>query len=108
MARLARRYDIYLPLTDNEGALFPDRHYRAVEERLMARFGGYTSQQREFPFRGVWQQGSQVYEDQVIVLTALDFHRGGSSRFIAQLKDELLVEFEQLEILITETALHVH
>jgi hypothetical protein len=49
-----------------------------------------------------------VYEDQVIVLTALDFRRGGSTKFIGQLKAELLVQFEQLEILITETALRVH
>jgi hypothetical protein len=108
MARSACCYDIYLPLTNNEGVLFPDRHYLAVEERLFARFGGFTSQQRQFPFRGAWKTGSQVFYDQVIVITALDFRRGGSARFIAQLKAEMLPQFEQLEILITETALRVH
>jgi hypothetical protein len=108
MVRSARRYDIYLPLTDNDGALFPDSHYSVVENRLLAQFSGYTTQQRKFPFRGRWQEGSKVYNDQVVVLTAIDFRRSGSTRFIARLKMDLLRQFEQLEILITETALRVH
>jgi hypothetical protein len=46
--------------------------------------------------------------DEVIVLTALDFRRRGSTRFIAQLKAHLLEAFAQLEILITEIAVRVH
>jgi hypothetical protein len=41
-------------------------------------------------------------------MTVLDFRREGSTRFITQLKQELLREFDQLEILITEEALKVH
>jgi hypothetical protein len=43
-----------------------------------------------------------------IILTALDFRPRGSTRFIGQLKQALLAEFQQLEILITEQALRVH
>jgi hypothetical protein len=108
MARSARRYDLYLPLTDNDGRPFAVALFDAVERRLVARFGGLTSQQRAFPLRGIWQGESRVYLDQVIVLTVLDFRRRGSTRFIAQLKRALLREFEQLEILITEQPLRVH
>jgi hypothetical protein len=108
MARSARRYDIYLPLTYNDGSLIPKEKYEAVEDRLLEHFGGLTSQQREFPFRGMWQHGREVFYDQVIVLTALDFRRQGSARFLAGLKAVLLREFEQLDILIAETALRVH
>ena len=41
-------------------------------------------------------------------MTVLDFRRQGSTRFIGRLKRELLQEFEQLEILITEQSLRVH
>jgi hypothetical protein len=41
-------------------------------------------------------------------MTVLDFRRQGSTRFIAQLKQALLKEFEQPEILITEHPLRVH
>jgi hypothetical protein len=108
MAKSARRYDIYLPLTDNAGRHFPDAFFDEVEGRLVDRFGGLTSQQRQFPLRGIWQGTSRLYLDQVVVMTVLDFRRPGSTRFIAQLKQTLLQQFAQEEILITEQALRVH
>ncbi len=108
MARSARRYDLYLPLTDNDGRPFADELFDAVERRLVTRFAGLTSQQRDFPLRGIWQGESRLYLDQVIIMTVLDFRRQGSTRFIAQFKQALLREFEQLEILITEQPLRVH
>ena len=108
MPRSARRYDLYLPLTDNAGRPFAGRLFDAVERRLVGRFGGLTSQQRDLPLRGIWQGDKRLYLDQVIVLTVLDFRRQGSTRFIAQLKQTLLRELEQLEILITEQPLRVH
>jgi hypothetical protein len=58
--------------------------------------------------RGIWQGAAQLYLDQVIVMTMLDFRHQGSTRFIAGLKRDLLRQFDQLEILITESALRVH
>jgi hypothetical protein len=108
MVRSARRYDIYLPLTDNSGRPIPDQIFHAIERQLVARFGGLTSQQRDFPLRGIWQGETRLYLDQVIVVTALDFRPQGSTRFIAKLKRELLRELDQLEVLITEQPLRVH
>jgi hypothetical protein len=108
MARSARRYDVFLPLTDNAGHPFADALFDDLERRLVARFNGLTTQKRDFPLRGIWQGGSRLFYDQVIILTVLDFRRQGSARFIAQLKRDLLRDFEQLEILITEQALRVH
>jgi hypothetical protein len=108
MAKAARRYDLYLPLTFNDGRPIADSLFDAVERRLLAHFGGVTSQQRDFPLRGIWQGESQLYLDQVIVMTALDFRGRGSARFIATLKRDLLRDFDQLEILITESSLRVH
>jgi hypothetical protein len=108
MARSARRYDIFLPITFNDGRPIPDELFDAVERRLIVRFGGVTAQQRDFPLRGIWQAETRTYLDQVIVMTTLDFQPRGSSRFITTLKRELLRDFDQLEILITEAALRVH
>jgi hypothetical protein len=108
MARAARRYDLYLPLTDNTGRPLADGLFDSVERRLLARFSGLTSQQRDFPLRGIWQGESQLYLDQVIIMTALDFRGRGSGPFITQLKKDLLRDFDQLEILITEQPLRVH
>lgn len=108
MPRPARRYDIFLPLAFNDGRPIPTELFDAAERRLLVHFGGVTAQQRDFPLRGAWQSESQVYLDQVIVLTALDFRPRGSTRFIGDLKRDLLRDFDQLEILITESALRVH
>jgi len=108
MPRSARRYDLYLPLTYNDGRPIADELFKAVQHRLLVRFGGLTAQQREFPLQGIWQGDARLYLDQVIIMTALDFRRQGSSRFIAQLKQMLLREFDQLQILITEQPLRVH
>ena len=108
MPRSARRYDVYLPLTYNDGRPIADQVFREVHGRLLARFGGLTAQQRDFPLQGIWQGGARLYLDQVIVITVLDFRRQGSTRFITQLKQALLSEFEQLDILITEQPLRVH
>jgi len=108
MPRSARRYDIYLPLTDNNGRPIDDAVFRDLQKRLLARFGGLTVQQRDFPLKGIWYSDTQIYMDLVIIMTVLDFRRQGSTRFIAQLKRDLLRAFEQLEILITEQPLRVH
>ena len=108
MPKSARRYDIYLPLTDNDDRPIADEVFRDVHQRLLDRFGGLTAQQRDFPLRGIWQGDNRIYLDLVIILTVLDFRRQGSTRFIGQLKQELLRVFDQLEILITEQALRVH
>jgi hypothetical protein len=108
MARSARRYDLYLPLTYNDGRPVEDEKFDAVERRLLEQFAGLTAQQRDFPLRGIWQGETRLYFDQVIVLTVLDFRRQGSPRFLKQFKTDLLREFEQLEILVTESPLRVH
>jgi hypothetical protein len=108
MAQAARRYDIYLPLIDYVGRHFPDALIDEVEGRLVDRFGGLTSQQRQFPLRGILQGSSRLYLDQVVVMTVLDFRRNGSARFIAQHKQVLLQQLEQEDIPITEQALRVH
>jgi hypothetical protein len=108
MARSARRYDLYLPLTDNAGNPIAEDVFDSLERRLVSRFGGLTSHERDFPLRGIWQGGTRRYLDQVIIMTVLDFRRQGSTRFIAQLKKARLREFDQLEILITEQRLRVH
>lgn len=82
--------------------------FKDVQRRLLNQFRGLTSQQRKFPLQGIWQGGKRLYLNLVIIVTTLDFRPQGSARFIAQLKQHLLREFDQLEILITEQSLRVH
>jgi hypothetical protein len=108
MARAARRYDIFLPLAFNDGRPISDETFEAVDNKLLERFGGVTAQLRDFPLRGAWRSEGRLYHDQVIILTVIDFRKRGSDRFVRGLKRQLLRDFEQLEILITESPLRVH
>jgi hypothetical protein len=99
---------LYLALTYNDGRPIEDETFDAVERRLLAQFGGLTALQRDFPLRGIWQGETRLYLDQVIIMTVLDFRRRGSAKFLKQLKGDLLRQFDQFEILITESPLRVY
>jgi hypothetical protein len=104
MAKPIRGIEIFLPLEFNDGTPIPDLHYLNLQEELLRRFGGVTSVQRQFPLQGIWQNETDVYSDNIVVISAMDF---GSRtqleclRYLQRLKGRLKKEFDQLEILIT-------
>lgn len=104
MARPIRSIDIYVPLDYNDGQPVPESKYISLQQELLSRFGGVTSVQRQFPLQGVWQSGSEIYHDRVVVFSAMDF---GSAtqleclRYLGRLKIRLKKKFDQLELLIT-------
>ena len=106
MPRAIRSIDIYLPLDYNDGRPIPESKYTSLQRRLLARYGGVTSVQRQFPLQGMWQSGEKVYHDRVVVFSAIDFRDeslSGCLRYLDTLKDRLKKRFQQLEILITIT-----
>jgi hypothetical protein len=102
--RPIRAIDIYLPLDYNDGRAIEAAKYIPLEDELLGRFGGVTSTQRLFPLRGLWQSGTEVFQDRVVVFSVMDF--GAQTeferiRYLERLKARLKKKFEQLEILIT-------
>jgi hypothetical protein len=66
--------------------------------------GGVTSTQRLFPLRGLWQTGTALFQDRVVVFSTLDFNAQTEFeriRYLERLKTRLKKKFEQLDILIT-------
>jgi hypothetical protein len=104
MARPIRDIEIYLPLDHNDGRPVPEAKFISLQNEMLARFGGVTSTQRQFPLQGLWQAGSQVYQDRVVVFSVLDFQSQSQFqilRFLEGLKRRLKKKFDQLEVLIT-------
>jgi hypothetical protein len=58
-----------LPLEFNDGTPIPDLHYLNLQEELLRRFGGVTSVQRQFPLQGIWQNETDVYSDNIVVIS---------------------------------------
>jgi hypothetical protein len=102
--RPIRAIDIYLPLDYNDGRPIAAAKYIPLEDELLERFGGVTSTQRLFPLRGLWQSGTEVFQDRVVVFSVMDLSAQTEFeriRYLERLKTRLKKKFEQLEILIT-------
>jgi hypothetical protein len=103
MARPIRSIEIYLPLDYNDGRVIPESKYISLQQELLNRFGGVTSIHRQFPLQGVWQTGTEVYQDRVVVFSVMDFSEVSQIeclRYLGRLKQRLKKKFDQLEILI--------
>ena len=104
MAKPIRGIEIYLPLDYNNGEAIPPSKFMSLQQELLRRFGGVTSVQRQFPLQGAWHSGTEIYYDQVVVLSVMDFRDGTQLerlRYLKRLKGRLMTQFDQLEILIT-------
>ena len=104
MARPIRSIDVYLPLDYNDGQPIPEAKYVSLQRELLGRFGGVTSVQRQFPLQGIWQAGTEVYQDRVVVFSVMDYREETQLeclRYLERLKGRLKRKFDQLEILIT-------
>jgi hypothetical protein len=104
VVRPIRSIEIYLPLDYNDGRPIADSKFVALQQELLARFGGVTSIQREFALQGLWQSGARTYQDRVVVLSVMDFRDEThleSLRYLERLKTRLKKKFDQLEVLIT-------
>ncbi len=104
MARPIRNIEIYLPLDYNDGRAIPESIFISIQRELLNRFGGVTSVQRQFPLQGVWQSGTDVYHDRVVVFTVVDFRAETQLqclRYLERLKGRLQKKLDQLAILMT-------
>lgn len=104
MAKPIRSIDIYLPLDYNDGRPIPESKYVSLQQELLNRFRGVTSVQRQFPLQGIWHAGTDIYHDQVVVFSIMNFRDETQLeclRYLKGLKNRLKKKFDQLEILIT-------
>lgn len=104
MPRPIRNVEIYLPLDYNDGRPIPESKFVGVQRELLARYGGVTSTQRQFPLHGLWKARERVYQDRVIVFSVMDFRDETeleAIRYLESLKARLKRKLHQLEVLIT-------
>lgn len=104
MPRPINSVEIYLPLEYNDGRPVEESKFVGLQRELLARFGGITSTQRQFPLQGMWDAGGQVFQDRVVVFATIDFRTRTQFeliRYLERLKTRLKKKFDQLEILIT-------
>jgi hypothetical protein len=95
-----KEYDIYVPLTYNDGQPIESRKLVRLRERLLAQFGGLTffPQQND----GFWTFGGVTYRDEIVIFRVFASKAAAARRFLLKLKQELKKDLQQEEILIVE------
>jgi hypothetical protein len=106
---LARRYEVYLPVEYNDLIPIEDEAYDQIEQDLLQRFGGVTQIRRANLLKGVWQQAEDVYHDNIVMFTVLDFSETleNNQQFMTEYKEFLKQKLQQKEIVITFHELYV-
>jgi hypothetical protein len=61
---------ILVPLADNSGKPFPSELLKAIQEELVARFGGLTAYARA-PAQGIWATGGDQALDDIVVVEVM-------------------------------------
>ena len=95
-----KEYDIFLPLFHNDGSPVDPRKFRNLQERLRSHFEGLTF----FPEKneGYWTTGGFSYKDEIVIYRVLSSRPRVSRRFLLKMKEALMKDFDQEEILIVE------
>jgi hypothetical protein len=95
-----KEYDLYVPLTYNDGGPVEPRTIERIGQRLLDQFGGVTFFPQ--PNEGLWRMGPVTFRDQIVIFRVLAGKVRSARRFFKALKQELKTELKQEEILVVE------
>jgi hypothetical protein len=95
-----KEYDLYVPLTYNDGTPVEPRKLVRLRDRLLQEFGGLTF----FPQsnEGFWTVAGVTYRDRIVIYRIISGNVRAARRFLRALKEELKEELDQEQILIVE------
>lgn len=95
-----KEYELYVPLTHNDGSPVDPERLVQLREQLLQQFGGLTF----FPQRneGFWTFGGVTYRDEIVIYRILTGETRKARRFFREIKEQLKRDLDQEEILIVE------
>src|SRR5438128_2022750 len=82
-----KEYDLYVPLTYNDGSAIEARKLVRLRNRLLRQFGGLTF----FPQsnEGFWTVAGVTYRDEIVIYRVITGNVRAARRFLRELKEEL-------------------
>ena len=95
-----KEYELYIPVTYNDGSPVEDSKFEEIGELLLEHFGGVTF----LPAKneGRWRMGRVVYHDKIVIYRVLADDAKKARKFFKRLKTSLKSDLQQEEILIVE------
>ena len=64
-----KEYDLYVPLTYNDGTPIEAKTIERIGQRMLERFGGVTFFPQ--PNEGLWRMGEVTFRDQIVIFRVL-------------------------------------
>ena len=95
-----KEYDIFVPLSYNDGTSIEAFKLQRIQARLLDHFEGLTYFPQ--PNEGVWRFGEVVYRDAVVIYRVITRDAVASRRFLEIFKTDLKRDLQQLEVLTVE------
>jgi hypothetical protein len=95
-----KEFDIFVPLTRNDGTPIEPKRLRDLKTRLLEYFNGVTF----FPQinEGLWRMGGITFKDEIVIYRVVAANAADARRFLRQLKKELKRAMKQEDIFIIE------
>jgi hypothetical protein len=81
-----KEYDLYVPLTYNDGRPVAAKTIQRIGQRPLEHFGGVTFFPQ--PNEGYWRMGSVTFRDQIVIFRVLAGKVRSARRFFRALKHE--------------------
>ncbi len=94
-------YEIYLPLSYNDGSIVEKEKFNLTRDELIERFGGLTSTPPGFPLLGWWHSPQGVMEDNIVMWRVVT--ENDDDVFFLEYKQMLKRRFIQEEVFIVKT-----
>jgi len=95
-----KEFEVYVPLLYNDGRPVETEKIARLKKRLVDAFGGLTHFPQEN--EGLWKIGNFTYRDKIVILRVMSADVGKAHRFFAALKQEMLHDWGQEDVLIIE------
>ena len=95
-----KEFDIFIPLTYNDGSSIEPEKFLALRKRLLDSFNGFTFFPQ--PNKGFWKMDEVVYQDEIVVYRVVSKYVRTARAYIRRLKEDLKRDLRQEEIFIIE------
>ena len=95
-----KEYDLYIPLSYNDGRRVPRKKLTALKKSLVEQFGGLT----HFPQtnEGLWKIGKFTFRDRIVIFRVLTDETKKAHLYFGKLKKQMEKEWQQSDVLIVE------
>ncbi len=95
-----KEYDLFVPLSYNDGRQIEPQKFQNLQTQLLDQFGGLTFFPQ--PNEGFWTMAGITYRDEIVIYRVITSDEQEARRFLSELKERLKAVFQQEDILIIE------